>query len=185
LVKRVAGAIADNIFRCIILTGKTQPSHMIPALHDLPSFVEESSSMRTLDASSTTGPSLMGTSIALSASSSSLAWIVPTPARAVGAPGIPEWYREGHKQAETDEWSESKDRKLQKPCDRCKARGLFYCAQCQKFFCKDGSISCGEGGKKLCFCMYKHICASFQQTHWAGEEFNKDFAGWLASQEEE
>jgi hypothetical protein len=67
----------------------------------------------------------------LSASSSSLAWIDPTPARAVGTPGIPKWYHEGHKQAETDEWSDSKDRKLRKRCDRCKARDLFYCCvQC-------------------------------------------------------
>jgi hypothetical protein len=180
----VAGAIADDIFRRMILTDETQPSHTIPDLCDLPGFVEVSSSARTSDASSATGPSLMGASIASSASSSSSAWIVPTPASAVGAPGIPEWYREGHKQAETDEWSESRDRKLRKRCDRCKARGLFYCAQCQKFFCKDGSISRGEGGKKLRFCMYEHICASFQQTHWAGEEFNKEYAGWLASQEE-
>jgi hypothetical protein len=183
-VKRVAGAIADDIFRRMILTDETQPSHTIPDLCDLPGFVEVSSSARTSDASSATGPSLMGASIASSASSSSSAWIVPTPASAVGAPGIPEWYREGHKQAETDEWSESRDRKLRKRCDRCKARGLFYCAQCQKFFCKDGSISRGEGGKKLRFCMYEHICASFQQTHWAGEEFNREYAGWLASQEE-
>jgi hypothetical protein len=176
-VKRVAGAIADDIFRLMLLTDETQPSHTIPALRSLlPSFVEVSSSTRTSDASSATGQSLMGTSIASSASSSSSAWIVPTPASAVGAPGIPEWYREGHKQAETDEWLESRDHKLRKRCDCCKARGLFYCMQCQKCFCK---------GKKLCFCMYEHICASFQQTHWTGEEFNKEYAGWLASQEEE
>jgi hypothetical protein len=83
-VKRVAGAIADDIFRRMNLTDETHPSHSIPALSDVPGVVVVSST-RALDASSAiTGASPMGaSSIASSAATSLCSWIVPMPA--VGA----------------------------------------------------------------------------------------------------
>jgi hypothetical protein len=109
-VKRVAGAIADDIFRRMILTDETHPSYTIPALSDAGFADGEVSYTVALDASVPDVTSPMS-SVASSAASSSSAWIVPIPD---GAPGVPEWYREGHKQAETDEWTENKIRKLRK-----------------------------------------------------------------------
>jgi hypothetical protein len=178
-VKRVAGAIADDIFRRMNLTDETHPSYSIPALSDVPGVVAVPSTRDSDASSAITGASPMGASIASSAATSSCSWIVPMPA--VGAPpGIPEHYRERHKQAETKEWSESQDRKLRKRCAICQTRGLLCCVQCRKFFCKEGSGSNGQ----LRFCMWTHICSMFQQSHIAGEEFNKEYGNWLASQDE-
>jgi hypothetical protein len=189
-VKRVAGAIADDIFRRMHLTDETHPSRTLPAL------LSAEASTRLSDASEASSAaggriSPMGASIASSAATSSsflCSWIVPMPA-VVGAPGVPEWYREKHMQAETMEWTENKERKLRKRCNGCQARGLFYCVQCNKYYCKDGSINRRAKGSKdepskLRFCMWDHICASFHQSDWAGNEFNKEYAAWLASQEE-
>jgi hypothetical protein len=186
-VKHVAGAIADDIFRRMHLTDETHPSHTIPVLRDGHPGIVEVASTRDSDASSViTGTSPMGASIASSATASSCSWIVPMPA-VVGAPGVPEWYREKHKQAETIELTENQERKLRKRCDRCQTRGVVYCVQCQRFFCKDGSISRRTKGNtdepKLRFCMWDHICASFHQSNWAGKVFNEEYTGWLASQE--
>jgi hypothetical protein len=185
-VKRVAGDIADDIFRRMKLTDETHPSRTLPALSVEISTIASDVS----EASSATGRiSPMGASVASSAatSSSSCSWIVAMPPE-VGAPGVPEWYREKHKQAETIEWTENKERKLRKRCDRCQTRGLLYCVQCRRYFCKDGSISRRAKGSmdepKLRFCMWNHICESFHQSDWAGNEFNKEYAAWLASQEE-
>jgi hypothetical protein len=176
-VKRVAGAIADDIFRRMKLTDETHPSYSIPALSDAGFVDGEVSYTVALDASVPDVTSPMS-SVASSAASSSSAWIVPIPD---GAPGVPEWYREGHKQAETDEWTKNKIRKLRKRCNRCKTRCMYYCVQCNKYFCKDGSKNQNQD---LRFCMYDHICASFQQSQWAGEEYNNEYAGWLSFQEE-
>ena len=181
-VKRVAGGIADDIFRRMNLTDETRPSYSIPALSSIPGVVGVSST-RSSDASSAiTGTSPTGASIASSAATSSYSWIVSMPA--VGAPpGIPEYYREKHKQAETEEWSTSECRKLRKRCASasCMQKGLLYCVQCHKFFCKDGSRS--KDGQ-LRFCMWDHICSMFQQSHIAGEAFDKEYGAWQASQEE-
>jgi hypothetical protein len=173
----VAGAIADDIFRRMKLTDETHPSYTIPALSDAGFVDGEVSYTVALDASVPDVTSPMS-SVASSAASSSSAWIVPIPD---GAPGVPEWYREGHKQAETDEWTKNKIRKLRKRCNRCKTRCMYYCVQCNKYFCKDGSKNQNQD---LRFCMYDHICASFRQSHWAGEEFNNEYVGWLSFQEE-
>jgi len=181
-VKRVAGAIADDIFRRMNLTDETRPAYSIPALSDGPPGIVEVSSARASDASS----AITGTSPSSAATSSSLSfcsWIVPMPS--VGSPpGIPEYYREGHRQAETNE--RSAGRKLRKRCASCNTRGVYYCLQCHKFFCKDGSVTKGTNGQpnKLRFCMWDHICSAFQGTHHAGEAFDKEYAAWRTSQVE-
>jgi hypothetical protein len=177
----LVGAIANDIFCHMNLTDEMHHLHTIPALIDAPpGIIVEVSSTRTSDASSAiTGHKSDGASIASSAAASSCSWIVPIPG--VDAPGIPECYHEGHKQAKMDNWMEDKTSNLRKQCESCKTRGLFYCIQCHKYFCKDGSISSG----KPRFCMYNHICVSFQQTFWAGKEFIKEYAGWLASQKDQ
>jgi hypothetical protein len=188
-VKRVAGAIADDIFRRMHLTDETHPSHTIPLLlHDAPPGIVELSSTRDSDASSAITTSPTGASVASSATTaSSYSWIVPMPS-VVGAPGVPEWYREKHKQAETIDWTENLERKLRKRCSRCQVRGVFYCVQCKQYFCKDGSTTRRAKGSadepKIRFCMWEHICASFHQSDWAGSEFIEEYAGWLASLEE-
>ena len=182
-VKRVAGAIADDIFRRMNLTDETRPAYSIPALSDHgPPGIVQVSSAHASDASSV----ITGTSPSSAATSSSLSfcsWIVPMPT--VGSPpGIPEYYREGHRQAETDK--RSAGRKLRKRCATCNTRGVYYCLQCHKFFCKDGSSTKGTNGQpnKLRFCMWDHICSAFQGTHHAGEAFDKEYAAWRTSQAE-
>ena len=180
----MAGAIADDIFWRINLTDETRPAHLIPALSDgPPGIVLQASSARASDASSViTGTSPMGGSIALSAATSlcSYSWIVPMPS--VGSPpGIPEYYREGHRQAETDK--RSAGRKLSTRCASCNTRGVYYCIQCHRDFCRDGSSTKGTNGQpnKLHFGMLDHICIAFQETHHTGEVFEKEYKDWQRS----
>ena len=138
-VKCVAGAVADDIFWRVSLTDETRPTCSIPALSDAPPGIVQVSSARASDASSV----ITGGSIASSAATC-FSCIVPMPS--VGAPpGVPECHREGHRQAETCKMSAG--RKLRKRCASCNTRGLFYCFQCNKCCCKDGSSTKGSNGQ--------------------------------------
>jgi hypothetical protein len=107
-LKQVAGAIADDIFHRMKLTDEMHPLYTISALSDAGFLDKEVSFTVALDALVPDVTSPMS-SVAFSTASSSSAWILPIPD---GAPGAPEWYREGYKQAETNEWTENKIRKL-------------------------------------------------------------------------
>ena len=77
----------------------------------------------------------------------------------VGAPVIPEWYREQHRvckyAAQNGAEDPTKTRTIRKRCGQrgCTAKTSFFCVSCQKSFCKDGTNG------RLCF--YIHLCESF------------------------
>jgi hypothetical protein len=160
--------LADDIFHRMILTDETRQSYSIPALTSAvrPPGVVQMPSNRSSDASSVTATSGIGSTSMLSC------WIVQKPV--VGdPPGVPEYYRERHKQAETDQWAAGEEgRKIRKRCVTCKKRTVYLCVHCDKFFCKDGMVR---------FCMWGHICSMFQDSHFAGEEFIQKHAEWRAA----
>ena len=80
----------------------------------------------------------------------------------VGAPAIPEWYREQHKMCKFTDMNAATDpeqrRRIRKRCrlKGCTQKTYYFCSKCQTPFCKDDT--------KDRFCFYMHLCKCFETS---------------------
>ena len=159
-IKQFAGILCFDMLRMMDLEDDPEPgTHLVPLSVGF-NAEDDTRGSGTVDS-----PISLATSDGSTASCSSET-VVTVP---FGCPVVPEYFRKLHHMRRTTQRMSDGNRLNRKSCKNaiCTSKSEYYCVECEKFFCLDGT--------KGRDCFYDHICNLYAKTQSGRSGFDSEF----------